>query len=37
MGTARDAQDGVEMAAATIDDGSAQDFLQRLAGHFAGQ
>ena len=34
QGSAGDAQQGVEMAAAAIDDGSATTFLDRLKGHF---
>jgi anthranilate phosphoribosyltransferase len=34
-GMARDARQGVEMAAAAIDDGAAGTFLERLARHFA--
>ena len=36
MGTATDAKDGVAIAAATIDDGRAAAFLERLSGHFGG-
>lgn len=36
LGTARDAQEGVVMAADAIDSGAAQKFLDRLAEHFAG-
>ncbi len=37
MGMVRDARQGVEMAAAAIDDGAAAAFLERLARHFAGR
>jgi anthranilate phosphoribosyltransferase len=37
MGMARGAKEGVDMAAAAIDKGAAQDFLERLAGHFGRQ
>jgi anthranilate phosphoribosyltransferase len=35
LGRARDEKEGVEMARDAIDSGAAQDFLDRLAGHFA--
>jgi anthranilate phosphoribosyltransferase len=34
QGTAKHARDGVEIAAAAIDTGSAADFLERLRQHF---
>ncbi len=34
QGTARDANEGVEMAAAAIDDGRAGQFLEGLRKHF---
>jgi len=37
QGAAKDAVEGVEMAAAAIDDGRAQRFLERLKAHFEGQ
>ncbi len=37
MGMAQNAREGVEMAAAAIDDGAAGRFLERLARHFAGR
>jgi anthranilate phosphoribosyltransferase len=35
LGRARNEKEGVEMARAAIDSGAAQNFLERLAGHFA--
>lgn len=37
MGMVRNARQGVEVAAAAIDDGAAGAFLERLARHFAGR
>ena len=37
QGTATDARDGVDMAAATLDNGDAAKFLQTLRQHFDGQ
>jgi anthranilate phosphoribosyltransferase len=37
QGMARDARHGVELAAAAIDDGAAQAFLQKLRQHFKAQ
>ena len=36
QGTAKDAKQGVDMAAAAIDNGDAAAFLERLQGHFSG-
>lgn len=36
QGTAKNAKQGIEMAAAAIDDGSAQAFLEQLRQHFKG-
>ncbi|MGI9271467.1 MAG: anthranilate phosphoribosyltransferase [Woeseiaceae bacterium] len=37
LGTTRDAKQGVEIAAAAIEEGHATDFLERLAQHFSKQ
>lgn len=36
LGRARNDREGIEMARDAIDSGAAQDFLERLAGHFSG-
>jgi anthranilate phosphoribosyltransferase len=37
QGSAKDARQGVEMAAAAIDNGDAAAFLERMRRHFQGQ